>query len=72
MRKIILTEWVSIDGFTSGPDNDMSFVGESFSDERLAVIDTALRRNLDQFQIVRDLEIDDAVEPAPIFDARRR
>lgn len=33
MRKIILTEWVSIDGFTSGPDNDMGFVGESFSDE---------------------------------------
>jgi dihydrofolate reductase len=33
MRKIIVTEWVSLDGFVSGPDNDMSFVGESFSDE---------------------------------------
>jgi len=52
--------------------NASAVFGESFSDERLAVIDPALRRNLDQFQIVRDLEIDDAVEPAPIFDARRR
>ena len=47
-------------------------LGESFSDERLAVIQTALQRNLDQFQIVRDLEIDDLVEPAPVFNARRR
>ncbi len=47
-------------------------LGEEFSDERLKVIDTALQRNLDQFQIVRDLEVDDLVEPAPIFTARRR
>ena len=33
MRKIVLTEWVSLDGYTSGPNNDMSFVGESFNDE---------------------------------------
>jgi dihydrofolate reductase len=33
MRKLVLTEWVSLDGYTSGPDNDMSFVGESFNDE---------------------------------------
>jgi hypothetical protein len=46
--------------------------GETFTDERLAVIDTALRRNLDQFQIVRDLDIDDLVEPAPVFDPRRK
>ena len=49
-----------------------AIVGESFTDDRLAVIETALRRNLDQFQIVRDLEIDDLVEPAPVFDSRRR
>ena len=30
MRKIVLTEWVSLDGFTAGPNNDMSYVGESF------------------------------------------
>ena len=33
MRKIILSEWVSLDGFTSGSNNDMGFVGESFNDE---------------------------------------
>ena len=33
MRKVVLTEWVSLDGFTSGPGDDMSFVGESFNDE---------------------------------------
>jgi len=33
MRKIVLTEWVSLDGYAAGPDNDMSFVGESFNDE---------------------------------------
>jgi dihydrofolate reductase len=33
MRKIVLTEWVTLDGYTSGPNNDMGFVGESFSDE---------------------------------------
>jgi dihydrofolate reductase len=33
MRKVILTEWVSVDGFVSGPNDDMSFVGESYSDE---------------------------------------
>src|SRR5215471_13466827 len=33
MRKIVLTEWISLDGYTAGPNNDMSFVGESFNDE---------------------------------------
>lgn len=46
-------------------------IGEQFTDDRLKVIETALQRNLDQFQIVRDLEIDDLVEPAPVFDAHR-
>jgi len=47
-------------------------LGEDFTDARLKVIETALQRNLDQFQAVRDLEIDDLVEPAPIFTSRRR
>lgn len=42
-------------------------LGEEFTAERLAVVEKALQRNLDQFQIVRDLAIDDSVEPAPIF-----
>src|SRR5215472_13981281 len=33
MRKIVLTEWVSLDGYTSGPNNDMSYVGESFDED---------------------------------------
>ncbi len=45
-------------------------LGEEFSAERLTVIEKALGRNLDQFQGVRDLVIDDLVEPAPIFTAR--
>ncbi|MFN2446609.1 MAG: hypothetical protein ABR606_13620 [Vicinamibacterales bacterium] len=45
-------------------------LGEQFSAERIAVIEKALQRNLDQFQVVRDLVIDDLVEPAPIFTAR--
>ena len=49
-----------------------ALLGEEFSPERLAVVEKALQRNLDSFQIVRDLAIEDAVEPAPIFRAKRR
>ena len=49
-----------------------AIVDQEFSEERLPVITAALQRNLDQFQIVRDLEIDDLIEPAPIFMARGR
>jgi hypothetical protein len=45
-------------------------LGEEFSAERLGVIEKALQRNLDQFQLVRDLVIDDQVEPAPVFVAK--
>ena len=45
-------------------------VGEEFSPERLAVVEKALQRNLDQFQLVRELVIDDRIEPAPIFAAK--
>jgi dihydrofolate reductase len=41
MRKIVLTEWVSLDGYTAGPDNDMSFVGESF-DEDMGVYQSSI------------------------------
>ena len=41
--------------------------GVKLSDERLKVAETALQRNLDQFQIVRDFVVPDEVEPAPIF-----
>ena len=51
--------------------NAAAIRGEDFSEERLQVIETALQRNLDEFQIVRDLEIDDLIEPAPIFISTR-
>ena len=41
--------------------------GVPLSDERLAVVETALQRNLDTFQIVRDFVVPDNIEPAPIF-----
>lgn len=47
--------------------NAAAIRGEEFTDERLDTIQKALQRNLDQFQIVRDLEIDDRVEPAGVF-----
>ena len=49
-----------------------ALLDQDFSDERLEVISKALKRNLEQFEIVRDFEIDDMVEPAPIFMARGR
>ena len=49
-----------------------SIVDQDFTDARLQIINAALQRNLDQFQIVRELIIDDSVEPAPIFNPRIR
>ena len=42
-----------------------------FDQARLDVARTALQRNLDQFQVVRDLEIPDGIEPPTIFVPRR-
>lgn len=33
MKKIIVTEWISLDGYTAGEKNDMSFVADSFNQE---------------------------------------
>jgi hypothetical protein len=49
-----------------------ALVDRNFDDERLKIISAALQRNLDQFQMVRDLEIDDLVEPVPMFVAKVR
>jgi uncharacterized protein (DUF1501 family) len=48
-----------------------SLLAGGFDEKRLDVARTALQRNLDQFQVVRDLDIADAVEPPTIFVARR-
>ena len=49
-----------------------AIIDQDFTEERLQVIATAFQRNLDQFQMLRDLEIDDSIEPAPIFISRGR
>ena len=46
--------------------------GLDLSDERLKIAATALQRNLEQFQMIRDLEIDDSIEPATLFHAKGR
>jgi DNA-binding FadR family transcriptional regulator len=48
-----------------------SLLDKDFDDARLKVVQIVLQRNLDQFQIVRDLEIDDLIEPSITFDPTR-
>ena len=48
-----------------------SLLSGGFDDDRLRVAQAAVQRNLDQLQAVRDLELPDAVEPAPVFQVRR-
>lgn len=49
-----------------------ALLDQGYTPERLAVIAPALERNLVQYRMLRELKIDDLVEPAPIFDARWR
>ena len=49
-----------------------ALLDQDFDDERLRVVTAALQNNLNQFQIVRDLDIDDLVEPATLFLAKGR
>jgi hypothetical protein len=41
-----------------------------FGEERLKAVAASVQRSLDQFQIVRDLVVDDLIEPAPVFSAK--
>jgi hypothetical protein len=43
----------------------------TFDEPRLAVARTALQRNLEQFQAVRELDLPDSLEPPVIFLPRR-
>ena len=49
-----------------------ALIDQEFSEERLRVIAAAVQRNLEQFQVVRNLDIDDSIEPAPLFNSRAR
>lgn len=46
-----------------------AMVDANFSSKQLAGFAPALQANMDQFAIVRDLEIDDLIEPALHFSA---
>jgi hypothetical protein len=48
-----------------------SLLAGGFDEARLDVAQAAVQRNLDQLQVVRDLELPDAIEPAVQFRARR-
>ncbi|MGE0041408.1 MAG: hypothetical protein AB7H88_02775 [Vicinamibacterales bacterium] len=48
-----------------------ALLGGTFDEPRLEVASKALDRNLAAFEVVRELEIDDAIEPPTIFVARR-
>src|SRR6185437_14743878 len=41
MRKIIVTMWVTLDGYIAGPNGEMDWVGQ-FYDEAMGVYETAL------------------------------
>jgi hypothetical protein len=43
----------------------------AFDERRLEVARAALQRNLEQFQVVRELELPDGLEPAVVFQVRR-
>jgi hypothetical protein len=47
-----------------------ALLGGGFDAARLDVAGRAVQRNLDQMLVVRELVLDDAVEPATIFRAR--
>jgi hypothetical protein len=49
-----------------------ALIDQNFGEERLKAVAVSVQRNLDQFQIVRDLELDDLLEPAPIFNAKAK
>jgi hypothetical protein len=48
-----------------------TLLGGQFDAARLDVAGRAVQRNLDQLRVVRELDLDDAVEPPTIFLARR-
>ncbi|MGE4223469.1 MAG: hypothetical protein AB7I23_09015 [Vicinamibacterales bacterium] len=48
-----------------------TLLGGGFDAARLEVAGRAVRRNLDHLQVVRELDLDDAVEPPTLFRARR-
>lgn len=52
--------------------NAVALIDQDFNEEQLETISKAIQKNIDQFETFRSLEIDDMIEPAPIFSAKGR
>jgi hypothetical protein len=51
MRKIIVTTWVTLDGFIAGPNNEMDFVGERvFADIPVSAQVASSKRKMVDYQ----------------------
>ena len=49
-----------------------ALIDADLTPEQIEVISKVIQKNIDQYEIFRSLEIDDLIEPAPIFLARGR
>jgi hypothetical protein len=49
-----------------------ALIDADLTPEQIQVISKVIQKNIDQYEVFRALEIDDMVEPAPIFLARGR
>ena len=49
-----------------------ALIDANLTPEQIEVVSKVIQKNIDQYEAFRALEIDDLVEPAPIFLARGR
>lgn len=49
-----------------------ALIDAELTPEQIQVISKVIQKNMDQYEVFRALEIDDLVEPAPIFLAKGR
>ncbi|MBI4522052.1 MAG: hypothetical protein HY701_14540 [Gemmatimonadetes bacterium] len=49
-----------------------ALIDAELTPEQIQVVSKVIQKNIDQYEAFRSLEIDDMVEPAPIFLARGR
>jgi len=52
MRKLIVTSWITLDGFVAGPDNELDWVGR-FYDQAMGEYETDLVRGGDTLLLGR-------------------
>ena len=49
-----------------------ALIDADLTPEQIRVISRVIQKNIDQYETFRSLEIDDLIEPAPVFLARGR